>query len=99
LIENPGIKSETTLIPCSLEPQSIRKASKTWASLIKRVFEVDPLICPKCSSTMRIVSFITDSNEVNRLLKNLGIPAWTTPEPIKSNAPPNSEPTIIPIEE
>ena len=92
-------ESATTIIPCSLEPKSIRKASKSWAALIKRVFEVDPLICPKCSATMRVVSFITDSNEVNRLLKNLGIPAWTIPEPIRSNAPPCSEPTIIPYDE
>ena len=98
-IDNSDSESATTIIPCSLEPKSIRKASKSWAALIKRVFEVDPLICPKCSGTMRIVSFITNSNEVNRLLKNLGIPAWTIPTPIKSNAPPSSEPTIIPYDE
>jgi hypothetical protein len=99
LVANSNTESATTIIPCSLEPQSIRSASKSWAALIKRVFEVDPLICPKCSATMRVVSFITDSNEVNRLLKNLGIPAWTIPTPIKSNAPPSSEPTIIPYDE
>ena len=58
LADNPNSISSTT-IPCSLEPQSIRKASKSWASLIKRVFEVDPLICTKCRSTMRIVSLIS----------------------------------------
>ena len=96
---NSSPESTSTLIPCALEPQSIRKASKSWASLIKRVFEIDPLICPKCSSTMRVVSFITNSNEINRLLKNLGIPAWTIPEPIKSNAPPSTEPSTIPYDE
>jgi hypothetical protein len=96
---NSSPESTSTLIPCALEPQSIRKASKSWASLIKRVFEIDPLICPKCSSTMRVVSFITNSNEVNRLLKNLGIPAWTIPEPIKSNAPPSTKPSTIPYDE
>jgi hypothetical protein len=98
-IDNSDSESTTTIIPCSLAPQSMRKASKSWAALIKRVFEVDPLICPKWSATMRVVSFITDSNAVNRLLKNLGIPAWTIPTPIKSNAPPSSEPTIIPYDE
>jgi hypothetical protein len=44
-------------------------------------------------------SFITNSNEVNRILKNLGIPAWTIPEPIRSNAPPDTEPRIIPYDE
>ena len=46
---------------------------------------------------MRVVSFITDSNEVNRLLKNLGIPTWTIPEPIKSNAPPVVNRLLFPM--
>ncbi|OGS37535.1 MAG: hypothetical protein A2293_12825 [Elusimicrobia bacterium RIFOXYB2_FULL_49_7] len=28
-----------------------------WAALIKMVYEVDPLICPKCGGTMKIISF------------------------------------------
>jgi hypothetical protein len=28
-----------------------------------------------------------------------GIPAWTIPEPIRSNAPPDTEPRIIPYDE
>jgi len=99
LADDSHAQSAIAIIPCSLEPQSIRKASKSWASLIKRVFEVDPLICPKCGAAMRIISFVIDSKEVNRLLKNLDIPAWTIPEPIKSNAPPGSEPTIIAYDE
>ncbi len=30
----------------------------TWAMLIKRVYEVDPLECPKCGGAMKIISFI-----------------------------------------
>lgn len=30
----------------------------TWAALIKCVYEVDPLKCPKCGGTMKIISFI-----------------------------------------
>ena len=86
------------LIPCSLEPQAIKKASKSWAALIKQVFEIHPLACPKCGSLMRIAGFITDPSEINRLLKNLGIPPWTTPLPIQANAPPSS-PVLIPCDE
>ena len=28
-----------------------------WAALIKRVYEMDPLLCPKCGGTMKIVAF------------------------------------------
>jgi hypothetical protein len=30
----------------------------TWAMLIKRVYEVDPLECPCCGGQMKVVSFI-----------------------------------------
>jgi hypothetical protein len=48
-----------------------KKASKSWAALIKRVFEIEPLICPRCGSPMRIKSFIIDTKEVKRLLDHL----------------------------
>ena len=36
------------------------KTSRTsaWAALIQRVYETDPLICPRCGSKMKIISFI-----------------------------------------
>ena len=86
------------LIPCSLEPQAIKKASKSWAALIKQVFEVDPLSCPKCGSQMRVAGFITDSHQINRLLKNLNITPWATPLPILPNAPP-AVPVLIPCDD
>ena len=30
----------------------------TWAMLIKRVYEVDPLACPSCGGRMKIIGFI-----------------------------------------
>ena len=37
---------------------SASRARRRWAALIKRVWQVDPLLCPRCGSTMKIVSFI-----------------------------------------
>ena len=34
------------------------RASQAWAMLIKRVYEIDPLECPKCSGAMKVVAFI-----------------------------------------
>ncbi len=42
------------------EPEALRKAKHRWAELLRRIFEVDPLKCPRCAETMRIVSFITE---------------------------------------
>ena len=30
------------------------------AELLRRIFEVDPLACPRCGQQMRIVAFITE---------------------------------------
>ena len=44
---------------------------RRWAKLIRRVYEVDPLLCPRCGSEMRIVSFITDPAVVKRIVDHL----------------------------
>jgi len=48
-------------IPCILEPQGNEKAfRKSWSRLIQKIYETDPLVCPRCQGTMRIISFIED---------------------------------------
>jgi hypothetical protein len=42
-----------------------------WARLIKKVYEVDPLICPRCGYDMRVMSVITDKAEVKKILRHL----------------------------
>jgi hypothetical protein len=36
-----------------------RVLSKTWRELIKKIWEVDPLDCPRCGHEMRIISLIS----------------------------------------
>ncbi len=43
-------------IPCILEPQGNEKAfRKSWARPIQKIYEADPLVCPKCQGSMRII--------------------------------------------
>ncbi|MGB9006519.1 MAG: hypothetical protein WCB96_12410 [Candidatus Aminicenantales bacterium] len=28
--------------------------------MIRKVYEVDPMLCPKCGGTMEVVAFLTD---------------------------------------
>jgi hypothetical protein len=42
-----------------------------WARLIAQVYEVDPLLCPKCSHEMRVLAVITDPAEVKKILRHL----------------------------
>ena len=45
--------------------------SRSWARLMRRIFEVDPLLCPQCQVEMQIVSVIQEFTVVDRLLAHL----------------------------
>jgi Putative transposase len=53
------------------EEPTNKAGKQAWARLIKKVYEVDPFICPKCSSEMRIVAVIMDKNEIQKIIKHL----------------------------
>ncbi len=62
----------------------------TWAMLIKRVYEVDPLECPCCGGQMKIVSFIErcQAEVIERILRHCGL--WEGP--LRTNAGPRAPP-------
>ena len=41
--------------------------------MIKKVWEVDPLLCPQCHHEMRIVLLINDAQIVERILRHVGL--------------------------
>lgn len=52
---------------------SSRQYRKKWSQLIKKVYEVNPLICPRCKCEMKIISFILDPLVVKKILRHLGL--------------------------
>ena len=42
-----------------------------WARLIAKVYQTDPLLCPRCGSEMRLIAVITDPAEVRTILRHL----------------------------
>ena len=44
---------------------------RRWAELIRRVYEVDPLVCPRGGGEMRVVGFITEPALIQRILNHL----------------------------
>ena len=53
----------------------------TWAALIKLVYEVDPLTCPKCGGTMKIIGFIDQDDVIERILRHRGLWRKNPPRP------------------
>ena len=54
-----------------VETERLPKSRASWARLLRKVFEVDPLACPRCSATMKIVSVITTPALIDRILGHL----------------------------
>jgi transposase len=45
--------------------------SKGWAEMIRKVYEVDPLLCPQCGGQMKVIAFLTDYAVVDRIIDHL----------------------------
>jgi hypothetical protein len=44
-------------IPCILEPEgSSKEYRKNWTRLIQKIYEINPLTCPKCQGKMKMPS-------------------------------------------
>ena len=65
-----------------------RRSRLSWAKLIRRVYEVDPLLCPFCGAEMKILAFILDFGAARAIRKSLKLPAQE-PEPL-AHAPPQT---------
>ncbi len=83
------------LIPSILESDgSSKQYRKNWARLIQKIYEVDPLTCPKCQGRskipslagMRILAFIEDKQVIEKILKHMGLWDQKARPPPKANA-------------
>ena len=65
-------KADSALSPLSIienEPDYV--SSKGWAEMIRKVYEVNPLLCPSCGGKMSIISFIEDHKVIDRIIGHL----------------------------
>lgn len=64
----------------------VRARRRSWARLIARIYEVDPLVCPRCGHELKVVAAITDPVVIDRILehrKHAGLRS-----PFEPRAPP-----------
>jgi len=68
-------------------PSSSRRR-QTWAMLIKRVYEIDPLICPRCGGAMMVIAFIKPPQRdvIEKILQHCGLGHPSAPR-----APPDGD--------
>ncbi|MFH1153325.1 MAG: hypothetical protein V1793_05875, partial [Pseudomonadota bacterium] len=46
------------------------ESRQNWARLIQKIYEVDPLVCPKCQGSMKIISFIEKLDVIEKILRH-----------------------------
>ena len=56
--------------PADEAPLGVRRS---WARLIRKVYEVDPLTCPLCGATMKVIAVIEDEEVIYRILSHLNL--------------------------
>ena len=79
--QDPLLRPESSPEPVSA---FAARSKANWAQLIQKVYEDDPLVCPKCKGPMRVIALIDDSDVVRRILEHLG--GWA-PEPTERGPP------------
>jgi hypothetical protein len=60
-----------------------------WATLMRRVFEVDVLACVRCGGRMRVLATLEEPRVVQKILRHVGLPAEPAaprPPPVASSA-------------
>jgi hypothetical protein len=50
-----------------------------WAELMKRTFDFDVLVCPRCSGRMRVLATIMEREVIRAILGPTGFPADSPP--------------------
>ena len=68
------------------EEVTVDERKRAWARLLAKVYEIDPLVCPKCGSVMKIIAVIQDPVEIRDILAHL----------LKiGRAPPGFDPALL----
>ncbi len=54
------------------------KSRASWARLIRRIYEVDPLLCPRCEGPPELLAVLVDPKVVDAVLRHLEVPDQPT---------------------
>jgi hypothetical protein len=55
----------------NLSPAARQAGRRAWARLIRLVYEINPLECPRCGAEMKVISVILDPTVIDRILDHL----------------------------
>ena len=77
--ERPG--EEQPCLADAANPSTRRRCSPSWARLIAKVFQADPLQCRRCGGPLKVVAYVTDSLAIRQILEHLDLSPPEKPPP------------------
>jgi hypothetical protein len=86
----PAVESEPETATSAPPP---RRKNYSWSELLRRVFDIDVLICERCSGRVRVIAAIEEPKTIQKILNHLGLPS--KPPPI---TPCRYESSSLPVE-
>jgi len=66
-VRKTGVSSSHPLI---IEEEERFVVSRGWAEMIKKIYEVDPLLCPRCGGQMSILTFIEEPKVIDKITRS-----------------------------
>ncbi len=73
-----------------------RQRRLSWAKMIQKVYEIDPLLCPFCGGEVKILSFIIKPKTIKKILDAMDLPSQK-PEPLAHSPPLFRDTTYVPL--
>ncbi len=67
----PSVQAEQLFQTPPEDPPPRPACRSSWARLLRKIFEVDPLLCPQCQTEMKVVSVITDPAVIDAILSHI----------------------------
>ena len=65
-------KASLEAFPLRIVEDKLRRLpANGWAEMIRKVYEVDPLLCPQCGGMMKVIAFLTNFFVVDRIIDHL----------------------------
>lgn len=89
----PAASDRPEVVPRAISPRRDRPdrpKNYCWAELMKRAFDLDVLVCPRCSGQMKVLATIMERDAVRAILAACGFPADSPPR--GPPEPPPDEP-------
>lgn len=83
--------------------EKFKNKARSWAACLARVFEVFPLVCPRCKIDLKPVAVILEDKELVRLLNHFNLPSDfpvfrpAPPQYAANRAPPDEECQLNPL--